>query len=542
MSRLSFEKRRAQQPAAHPSTVHVRVSGEGGASVGGTVLVAAPGEDIQQTVLNHLQRLAISLGAPIRATIHDDRAGCVVPLEVFADGSSRMAGAPVRVAPGASTEGTGTAASGVTQGPTGHFGPPPAMTADAPRATTGPEPAPEADARPDTPVTSAGSRPVAATDSWPEPAADSRRAAGAAPEPAPAAVSRPRPDAGSRPDADSRPAAGSRPVAATGSWPEPAADARRVAGAAPEPAPAAVSRPRPDAGSRPDADSRSAAGSRSEVDSRSAAGSRSEADSRSDAGSRLVAATGSWPEPAADARPAPAAVSWPEPAADSRPAPATDPRPAPAAPRPAPELRRVPVAAPVPAPLLDPAPVPAGSATPTPARGFDAVAEEVLGDEPVTETAEGAELLTGPLARINEAVRDGRIEAAAELADRTVTEASGVLGPHHPEVLHLGELTAYIAYLAGDPVRSFRRCLDLARLRRRAGDAEAAYGNVQSAATAWRAVRDPQEGLRLGRELIELWTELEAEPGPAAEDPDPLRSARARMVRLTDRAARAERA
>ncbi|MET8584095.1 tetratricopeptide repeat protein [Streptomyces collinus] len=423
MSRLSFEKRRAQQPAAHPSAVHVRVSGEGGASVGGTVLVAAPGEDIQQTVLNHLQRLAISLGAPIRATIHDDRAGCVVPLEVFADGSSRMAGAPVRVAPGASTAGTGTAASGVTQGPTGQFGPPPAMTAEAPRATTGPEPAPGAEARPDTPVTSAGSRPVAAT--------------------------------------------------------------------------------------------------------------------------------GSWPEPAADARPAPAAVSWPEPAADSRPAPATDPRPVPAtdsrsvpaAPaRPAPELRRVPVAAPVPAPLLDPAPVQAGSATPTPARGFDAVAEEVLGDEPVTETAEGAELLAGPLARINEAVRDGRIEAAAELADRTVTEASGVLGPHHPEVLHLGELTAYIAYLAGDPVRSFRRCLNLARLRRRAGDAEAAYGNVQSAATAWRAVRDPQEGLRLGRELIELWTELEAEPGPAAEDPDPLRSARARMVRLTDRAARAERA
>ncbi|MFC9278728.1 hypothetical protein [Streptomyces collinus] len=393
MSRLSFEKRRAQQPAAHPSAVHVRVSGEGGASVGGTVLAAAPGEDIQQVVLNHLQRLAISLGTPVRATIHDDRAGVVVPLEVSADGSSRMTGTPVRVTPGTSTPG-----ASVSQEPTGQFGPPPAMATDALRATAGQEPAPGGDARPG-------------------------------------------------------------------------------------------------------------------------------------------AATGSWPEPAVDVRGAAAAVSWPEPAVDCRPAPATD-----SAYRPAPELRRVPVAAPVPAPLLDPAPVPAGSATPTPARGFDAVAEEVLGDEPVTETAEGAELLAGPLARINEAVRDGRIETAAELADRTVTEASGVLGPHHPEVLHLGELTAYIAYLAGDPVRSFQRCLDLARLRRRAGDAEAAYGNVQSAATAWRAVRDPQEGLRLGRELIELWTELEAEPGPAAEDPDPLRSARARMVRLTDRAARAERA
>ncbi|WP_333772937.1 tetratricopeptide repeat protein [Streptomyces sp. IBSBF 3136] len=420
MSRLSFEKRRAQQPVAHPSAVHVRVSGEGGASVGGTVLAAAEGEDIQQAVLNHLQRLAISLGTPIRATIHDDRAGCVVPLEVFADGSSRMAGDPVRVAPGAST--------GVPQEPTGQFGPPPAMTAPTPRATAEPQPTPEADARPGA---AADARPGAATGSWPEPAGDSRSAPAAA------------------------------------SWPEPATD--------------------------------------------------------------------SAPEPATDSRPEPVGTSRRALAADagSRQKPA-------AACRPAPELRRMPAVAPVPAPLLDPAPVSAGSATPTPARGFDAVAEEVLGDEPVTETAEGAELLAGPLARINEAVREGRIEVAAELADRTVTEASGVLGPHHPEVLHLGELTAYIAYLAGDPVRSFHRCLDLARLRRQARDAEAAYGNVRSAATAWRAVRDPHEGLRLGRELIELWTELEAEPGPAAGDPEPLRSARARMVRLTDRAARAE--
>jgi hypothetical protein len=178
----------------------------------------------------------------------------------------------------------------------------------------------------------------------------------------------------------------------------------------------------------------------------------------------------------------------------------------------------------------------------TPARGFDAVAEEVLGDGPLTETAEGAELLTEPMTRINEAVRAGRIEAAAELTDRTVTEASTVLGPGHAEVLHLRELSAYIAYLGGEPVRAFEQSLDLARLRRQARDAEAAYGNVRSAATAWRAVRDPEEGLRLGRDLIELWTDLSAEPGPAADDLHPLESARARMGRLTDRAARAAQA
>lgn len=114
-----------------------------------------------------------------------------------------------------------------------------------------------------------------------------------------------------------------------------------------------------------------------------------------------------------------------------------------------------------------------------------------------------------------------------------------MLGPHHVEVLHLRELTAYIAYLAGDPIRSFRLSLELAGQRRRASDTDAAYDNVRSAATAWRAVRDPEEGLRLGRDLIGLWTDLATEPGPAASDPEPLESARARMVRLTDRAAKA---
>ncbi|MFG2882163.1 hypothetical protein ACGFYV_07525 [Streptomyces sp. NPDC048297] len=302
MSRLSFEKKRPQQPvAAHPAAVSVRVLGADRASVGGTAVAAAPGEEIQQAVLNHLQRLAISLGAPIRATIHDDRAGCVVPLEVSPDGSSRVAGKPERLAP---QEGERRASV-----------PHQAFTAD-----------------------------------------------------------------------------------------------------------------------------------------------------------------------------------------------------------------------------ID---VPPASLTPTPARGFDAVAEEVLAEGPPTGTAQGAEFLAEPTTRINEAVRAGRIEVAAQLVGRTVAEATAVLGAEHAGVLRLRELDAYIAYLAGDPVRACRLSLNLARMRRHARDAEAAYGNVQSAATAWRAVRDPEEGLRLGRDLIALWTDLSAEPGPAADDPHPLESARARMIRLTDRAAKA---
>ncbi|NNN36476.1 hypothetical protein HLK59_40205, partial [Streptomyces sp. S3(2020)] len=174
---------------------------------------------------------------------------------------------------------------------------------------------------------------------------------------------------------------------------------------------------------------------------------------------------------------------------------------------------------------------------PTPPRGFDAVAEAVLGDDPATAyDGGGTVFLVGPMARINEAVKAGRITEAAQLAEQTVVEASHALGADHPEVLRLLELTAYIAYLAGDPARAFGLSLDLARTRHHARDTEAAYGNVQSAATAWRAVRDPEQGLRMGVDLIGLWTELTLEGGPAAEDIEQLDSARTRMGRLAERA------
>ncbi|MDO0926282.1 hypothetical protein QQY24_12915 [Streptomyces sp. TG1A-8] len=388
MARLSFDKKRARQPAAHPAAVHVRVTGAGGAAVDGTAVVAAPGEEVRQAVLNHLQRLAISLGAPIRAMIHDDRAGCVVPLEVAADGSSRLVGRPTRQ-PAAEPE-------------------PPRRPAATPGPTRWPD---------------AGSPPERVP--WPE--------AGLAP------------DAGLTPEAARHPVAAPAHAPATGGVPRP--------GPVPEGAPGPV----PEGA----------------------------------------------PGPVPEGAPAPGSTS-------------------------APDL----------IPVFEPTP----ASAPAPPRGFDALAEEVLGDEPVTGTAEGAELLTGPMARINEAVRAGRPRAAAELAARTVPDASAVLGARHPDVLHLRELAAYITYLAGDPVRACHLCLDLARLRRQTGDAEAAYGNVQGAATAWRAVRDPEEGLRLGRDLIGLWADLAAQPGPAAGDPRPLESARARMVRLADRAAKAARA
>ncbi|MEU0115935.1 tetratricopeptide repeat protein [Streptomyces bobili] len=209
-------------------------------------------------------------------------------------------------------------------------------------------------------------------------------------------------------------------------------------------------------------------------------------------------------------------------------------------PEPIPRLSRY--SSPDPIPLLAPEAAlgfgPDPDTKPTPARGFDAVAEAVLGDDPRSlPGVDGAPALLGePMARINEAVRAGRTDTAAALVEQTVTEASATLGPEHPEVLRLRELAAYIAYLAGDPVRSFHLSLDLARIHHGNRDAEASYGNVQSAATAWRAVRDPFQGLDLGTELLTLWTELVTEGGPAAEDAEELEAATSRMTRLARRA------
>jgi hypothetical protein len=450
MSRLSREtKREAQQTDRSAEPVEVRVTG-GAATVDGVPLFPAPGEEPQQAVLNHLQRLALAAGRPALATVHDSRIGYVVRLQVNPDGSSSFTGEPVRMAvPG------------------------------APAPSVAPAPAPEPVRRPGRDRSAHALHAVA----QPEPeAADPAPAHRPPVAPAPRLLGTVQPPTGvfgPPPVMDGPSASAAVPAAVPAVAPAPAPAPALVA--APAPAPAVVSAPAPAPAVVP-----------------------------------AQAVTGPSPVSRADG-------------AGPRVEPATAP-PAPPAPP-----------APVPAPLVEP--VGGGVFDPdprhTPARGFDAVAEEVLGDEPVTVTAEGAALLTEPVSRINEAVRAGRIEAAADLAERTVAEAGATLGEHHTEVLHLRELTAYIAYLAGDPLRAFHLSLDLARQHRRAGDGEGAYGNVRSAATAWRAVRDPEHGLRLGRDLIDLWAQLTTEDGPAAGEPEELDSARARMGRLTERARRA---
>ncbi|MFE1051290.1 tetratricopeptide repeat protein [Streptomyces rochei] len=439
MSRLGRDRQRGREDAERPpgpaaAPIDVRVpadasagSGARSASVDGALVVAAPGEEIQNVVLDRLHRLAVAAGHPVHATIHDERIGCSVPLRIDPDGSSHLAGDPTPAAP-------------VRQD----------------RAT-----APTAPVRQDR-----ATHVLRAV----EPARDGTPTFRLSP------VAEPRPT----------------PVAGDGA---PTFTLRTLPGAAPgtvaPPTGEFGPPPRMDGGAANDDVVNGGSGSGGEV----AAG----AVDTSEGERRDEAATGTTAGGTPAAR-RPLLV-----------VPDTDPEPDP-------------------------------KRTPTPARGFDAVAEAVLGDGPVTAPGDATApaLLAEPTGRINEAVKEGRTQEAARLAEQTVTDASGTLGPEHPEVLRLRELTAYIAYLSGDPGRAFRLSLELARIHRRAGDAEAAYGNVQSAATAWRAVRDPARGLELGRDLVDLWDELAAEDGPAAQDAEELEAARTRMGRLTERAARAQ--
>ncbi|MDI9831858.1 tetratricopeptide repeat protein [Streptomyces sp. KAU_LT] len=243
------------------------------------------------------------------------------------------------------------------------------------------------------------------------------------------------------------------------------------------------------------------------------------------------------PSMEAPARSAP----WPD-------AMAPEPQPLPTAPT-APE-RQSPASVPStasapstdPVPSTDPLPVSDPDPQPAPPRGFDAVAETVLGDGPRPGATADTSPFAEPMARVYDAVGEGRTGEADELVRRTMAEASALLGPDHTDVLRMRELAAYIAYLAGEPERAFGLSLDVARAYHRAGDAEAAYSGLQGAATAWRAVRDPALGQDLGRGLLGLWSDLVAEGGPAAEEAEELESARARMDRLAARAARAARA
>ncbi|WLW52961.1 tetratricopeptide repeat protein [Streptomyces sp. YU58] len=565
MSRLSRDKKRAQHPTPQPAVgaapieVHVpgdAAPGTGSAWVGGVQVTAAPGQEVQQAVLDHLHHLALTTGHPVLATIHDERIGYVVPLHIAPDGSSDFTTEPVRMAPPAGA----VAGAGVLDGGLGGPGAPGAR--GVPGAPDAPDVQDAADAPGELRVPGAPGLPGAPGVSeapWaaqtPTGAQDVREAREARDVPGAEGV-RGLPEGSASfagRGADVRPQWAHYDVE-----PMSEAEAPRDAATAQGAAPAQGGEPLRD--EVPTFRMR-VVGDEAPVANEPPVGSeaaptfalRALSDApQAPAPGTVVPPTGEFgPPPVMDTPPAspdplpspgpmsppgpmptPPPISFPDPA----PLPTTDSTPTPTSTPTTrrPESTRTPV--PLPTPLPDD--LDAAPKAPTPPRGFDAVAEAVLGDELLTSPGDSSvpALLAEPMGRISEAVKAGRTDAAAELAERTVAEASEALGPEHPEVLRLRELAAYIAYLAGDPAHAFRVSLDLAHIHHRTREAESAYGNIQSAATAWRAVRDPRQGLDLGHALIELWDELAAEDGPAADDRERLEAAHARMDRLTERA------
>ncbi|MFG1668110.1 tetratricopeptide repeat protein [Streptomyces sp. Y7] len=532
MPRLSRAKKREHKHAADaahvaaPIDVHVPVvgPGAGGASVGGVPVTAAPGEEIQHVVLAHLQRIALAGGRPVHATVHDERIGYVVPLLVETDGSSRFTADPVRTGPPATPTAQTTPAS-ADPGLPG----PPASADPAPNAEPHPDKATHVLRPMSSPAQDAS--PTFRLRAFPEPVGDTPPGTVAPP----LGEFGPPPLMGQPTDA--------RGDALVDAFTAAPVDAHtETPGEAPTETPLDV---RMDTSVDTPADTSVGALAAGQIAGPPAPNPKPAHATQGLNPEAMDALQGLNPE-ATDAL----QDLTPEPL-DALPDPTPEPADAP------PPSTRIPVSDPTPLPVPTPAAKPAPASDPhahsrihahpdpaldpdpkpAPPRGFDAIAEAVLGDPPSDVTADVSPFAE-PMGRINDAVTAGRTAEAARLAERTVAEASAVLGPQHPEVLRIRELGAYIAYLGGDPERAFALALDVARRHHSAGDAEAAYGSLHGAATAWRAVRDPAQGLRLGRDLLGLWDELTAEGGPAADDVEELESAHARMDRLAARAAK----
>ncbi len=140
MSRLGRDKQREHEraegsPGSAATPIDVRVpegdSGVRAATVDGSPVVAAPGEEIQNAVLNRLHRLALAAGRLVLATIHDRRLGYSVPSGSIRTGSSHLAAEPVPTAtdetpvqaPEAPVEATRTAGPGHARPARGGAGP-----------------------------------------------------------------------------------------------------------------------------------------------------------------------------------------------------------------------------------------------------------------------------------------------------------------------------------------------------------------------------------------------------------------------------------
>ncbi|TRO56023.1 hypothetical protein [Streptomyces sp. IB201691-2A2] len=115
--------------------------------------------------------------------------------------------------------------------------------------------------------------------------------------------------------------------------------------------------------------------------------------------------------------------------------------------------------------------------------------------------------LTDAVAQVAQALEEGDL-VTAKAATRELTYRSAhSFGPEHPHTLETYALDAYISYLDGDQARSTAASLRLARLRFSQSDARAPEEVLRAFAT-WELLTAPHTTVRLGEELLSVWTQI----------------------------------
>ncbi|SER82495.1 hypothetical protein [Streptomyces qinglanensis] len=166
--------------------------------------------------------------------------------------------------------------------------------------------------------------------------------------------------------------------------------------------------------------------------------------------------------------------------------------------------------------------------------------------EPVAGPAEPVAGPTGPMvpgelaeavAHINRAAADGEAQRAMVLAFRLREHAVRSYGEEHPYALEARDLEAFVARQGGNYGKAAGAYLELTRICHQQGD-HRAYGYLRRAVGNWYLLADPKKVLTLGQALLEAWSLLAAQGGPAADDTTLPRHMRLRMDALADTAGR----
>ncbi|MFE9338188.1 hypothetical protein [Streptomyces sp. NPDC007063] len=192
-------------------------------------------------------------------------------------------------------------------------------------------------------------------------------------------------------------------------------------------------------------------------------------------------------------------------------------------------------------------PVELTSEAPTPpAAATDVPEPEPGASEPAAGSAEPAAEPAGPtvpgelaeaVAHINRAAAEGEAQRAMVLAFRLREHAVRSYGEEHPYALEARDLEAFVARQGGNYGKATEVYLDLTRICHQQGD-HRAYGYLRRAVGNWYLLADPKKVLTRGQALLDAWSLLAAEDGPAAHDATLPRHVRLRMDALADPAGR----